>query len=95
MYNHLVQQITQQKVELKVQQKVEQKVHNNYVALLIKQFVFLKLVESPTSNTQCKLQFCMLNKTKTQRKLNFSINFTVQHVKHFVVHLAVQFCAVL
>ena len=36
MYEHLVQQI--------MQQKVQQKVHNNYVALLIKQFVFTKLV---------------------------------------------------
>ena len=36
MYKHLVQQI--------IQQKVQQKVHNNYVALLIKQFVFTKLV---------------------------------------------------
>ena len=33
---YLVQQI--------MQQKVQQKVHNNYVALLIKQFVFTKLV---------------------------------------------------
>ena len=38
MYKHLVQQI--------VQQKLQQKVHNNYVAPLIKQFVFTKLVES-------------------------------------------------
>ena len=29
-----------------VQQTAQQKVHNNYVALLIKQFVFTKLVES-------------------------------------------------
>ena len=29
-----------------VQQKGQQKVHNNYVALLIKQYVFIKLVES-------------------------------------------------
>ena len=34
MYQHLVQQT------------VQQKVHNNYVVLLIKQFVFTKLVES-------------------------------------------------
>ena len=38
MYKDLVQQI--------VQQKVQQKVHNNYVAPLIKQFVFTNLVES-------------------------------------------------
>ena len=38
MYKYLVQQI--------VQQKAQQKVHNNYVALLIKQFVFTKSVES-------------------------------------------------
>ena len=36
MYKHLVQQI--------MQQKVQQKVHNNYIALLIKQFVFTKLI---------------------------------------------------
>ena len=42
MYKYLVQQIVQQKV----QQKAQQKVHNNYVALLIKQFVFTKSVES-------------------------------------------------
>ena len=42
MYKHLVQQ----KVQQKAQQNVQQKVHNNYVALLIKQFVFTKLVES-------------------------------------------------
>ena len=36
MYKHLAQQI--------MQQKVQQKVHNNYVALLIKQFVFTKLI---------------------------------------------------
>ena len=41
-YKHLGQQTVQQKV----QQKMQQKVHNNYVALLIKQFVFTKLVES-------------------------------------------------
>ena len=41
-YKHLVQQTVQEKV----QQKMQQKVHNNYVALLIKQFVFTKLVES-------------------------------------------------
>ena len=38
MYKHLVQQ--------SVQQKGQQKVHSNYVTLLIKQFVFTKLVES-------------------------------------------------
>ena len=42
MYKDLVQQIVQQQV----QQKVQQKVHNNYVAPLIKQFVFTNLVES-------------------------------------------------
>ena len=36
MYKDLVQQIVPQKV----QQKVQQKVHNNYVAHLIKRFVF-------------------------------------------------------
>ena len=38
MYKHLVQE--------KVKQKVQQKVHNNHFSLLIKQFVFIKLVES-------------------------------------------------
>ena len=38
MYKHLLQQ--------KMQHKVQQKMHNNYVALLIKEFVFTKLVES-------------------------------------------------
>ena len=38
MYKHLVQQ--------KVQQKGQLKVNNNYVALLIKQYVFAKLVQS-------------------------------------------------
>ena len=38
MYRHLVQE--------KVKQKVQQKVHNNHLSLLIKQFVFIKLVES-------------------------------------------------
>ena len=38
MYKNVVQQL--------VQQKVQQKVHNNYVAPLIKQFVFTKLLES-------------------------------------------------
>ena len=37
MYKDLVQQI--------VQQKLQQKVHNNYVAHLVKWFVFTKLVE--------------------------------------------------
>ena len=37
MYKHLMQQI--------VQQKVQQKVHNDYVALLIKGFVFTNLEE--------------------------------------------------
>ena len=37
MYKHLEQQ--------KVQQKVKQKVHSSYVVLLIKRFVFTKLVE--------------------------------------------------
>ena len=38
MYKHLIQQ--------KVQQKVQQKMRNNYVSLLIKRFLFVKLVES-------------------------------------------------
>ena len=38
MYKHLVQQI--------VQQKVQQKELNNYIALLIKESVFTKLVKS-------------------------------------------------
>ena len=46
MYKCLVQQIVKQKVQQKAQQRVPQKVHNNYVALLIKQFVFTKFVES-------------------------------------------------
>ena len=33
-------------VQQKVQKKVQQNVHNKYVAPLIKQFVFNKLVES-------------------------------------------------
>ena len=75
MYNHLVQQITQQKVELKVQQKVEQKVHNNYVALLIKQFVFPKLVESPSSNTQCKLHFSQVKQNQNTKEIKFFNKF--------------------
>ena len=46
MYKHLVQQIVQQKEQQKLQQKLQQKVHNNYVALLIKQFVSTRLLES-------------------------------------------------
>ena len=38
MYKRVVQQ--------KVQQNVQQKLSNNHVALLIKRFVFTKLVES-------------------------------------------------
>ena len=38
MYKYLLQQ--------KMQHKVQQKMHNNYVALLIKEFVFTNLVES-------------------------------------------------
>ena len=39
-----------------VQQTVQKKVHNNYVALLIKQFVFTKLVDSFNSlNTQSRM----------------------------------------
>ena len=40
---YLKQLIVQKKVKKK---KVQQKVHNSYIALLIKQFVFTKLVES-------------------------------------------------
>ena len=40
MYKHLKQQIVQQKVQQKARQKLQQKVHNNYVALLMKQFVY-------------------------------------------------------
>ena len=36
----------QQTVQQKVQQKMQRKVHNGYVALLIKQFLFTKLVKS-------------------------------------------------
>ena len=45
MYIHLVQQTVHQKVQQKVQQKLQQKGHNNYVANLIKRFMFTKLVE--------------------------------------------------
>ena len=41
-----MQQKVQQKEQQKAQQKALQKMHNNYVALLIKQFVFTKLEES-------------------------------------------------
>ena len=41
-----MQQKVQQKEQQKEQQKAQQKMHNNYVALLIKQFVFTKLEES-------------------------------------------------
>ena len=57
MYKQLVQQTAQQKVQQNVQQKVQQKVHNNYVALLIKQLVFAKLVNFSTNslNTQLRM----------------------------------------
>ena len=41
-----MQQKVQQKEQQKAQQKAQQKMHSNYVALLIKQFVFTKLEES-------------------------------------------------
>ena len=49
MYKHLIQQ--------KVQQKVQQKMRNNYVSLLIKRFLFVKLVNLSTNivNTQLKM----------------------------------------
>ena len=52
MYKHLVQQI--------VQQKVQQKVNNNYVGLLMKQFVLTKLVLKFSINfiVQHGVQFC-------------------------------------
>ena len=70
-----MQQITEQKVEPKVQQKVEQKVQNNYVALLIKQFVFPKLVESPSSNTQCKLHFSQVKQNQNTKEIKFFNKF--------------------
>ena len=64
MYKQLVQQKVQQnmqqKVQQKVQQKKQQKVHNNYVSLLIKQFVFTKSMESLLNQNTKKIQF--LNK---------------------------------
>ena len=42
----MFKRVVQQKAPQKVQQNVQQKLHNNHVALLIKQFVFTKLVES-------------------------------------------------
>ena len=42
----MYKRVVQQKAQQKVQQNVQQKLHNNHVALLIKQFVFTKLVES-------------------------------------------------
>ena len=42
----MYKRVVQQKAPQKVQQNVQQKLHNNHVALLIKQFVFTKLVES-------------------------------------------------
>ena len=48
MYKHLVQQI--------VQQKVQQKVNNNYVGLLMKQFVLTKF--SINFIVQHGVQFC-------------------------------------
>ena len=41
--NKVSSKICKQKVQQKLQQKVRQKVHSNYVALLIKPFVFTKL----------------------------------------------------
>ena len=45
MYEDLVQQNMQRKVQQNLKQKVKQKVINNYVVLLIKRFVFTKLIE--------------------------------------------------
>ena len=42
MYKYLVQQIVQQKMQSKLQQKM----HNNYVAHLIKRFLFTVSVNS-------------------------------------------------
>ena len=42
----MYKRVVQQKAQQKVQQNVQQKLHNNHIALLIKQFVFTKLVES-------------------------------------------------
>ena len=96
MYKQLAQQIVQQKM----QHKVQQQVHNNYVALLSKQFVFNKLVGSLYYELEYSVEdvifiFRLFSKTKTQRKFNFSRNFTVQNLVHFVVHIAVECCAVL
>ena len=45
MNKDLGQQIVHQKVQQEVHQKLQQKGHNDYVAHLIKRFVFTKLVE--------------------------------------------------
>ena len=41
----MYKQLVQQKAQQKTQQKVQQKVHSSYAALLIKRFLFTKLVE--------------------------------------------------
>ena len=54
----------QQIVQQKVQRKAQQKVHSNYIALLIKQVVFTKLVQSLLIawilNGGCALNFLLV-----------------------------------
>ena len=58
-----------------MQQKVQQKVHNNYAALLIKQFVFIKLVESLLIawivNWGCKLYFLLVWQNQNTKEIQF------------------------
>ena len=44
-YNKILSKMFKDLVQQIVHQKLQQKVHNNYVAYLMKRFVFTKLVE--------------------------------------------------
>ena len=67
MYKHLVQQTVQQKKQEKSANKVQKS-------------LYYKL---EYTNEDVNFIFCLFNKTRTQRKFTFSINFIVQQVVHY------------
>ena len=63
---------------LERKQKVQQKVHNNYVALLMKQFVFTKLWNLSTNNYLVNIYLFKCNNRSTRKKCGKSSKVTIK-----------------
>ena len=63
---------------LERKQKVQQKVHNNYFALLMKQFVFTRLWNLSTNNYLANIYLFKFSNRSTRKKCEKSSKVTIK-----------------